>query len=329
MFEFLPEGRFLTDFEVDDHLLGSGGFGCVYNCKHKLDLQNYAVKVVKILKKTKKKILREAQFLASVEHQSIVRYYQAWIEDGYVEEEEDVESEEEEESVESDKDEENVESEEVEIDSEEAEEEDEIDTEEEEAVFGTEGNLLFSGSVEKGVVSLLFIQMELCHGNLSEKLENLVDNRQLGYNWFRQIMEGLSHLHSRGIAHNDLSTKNIFFDKNNNAKIGDLGVAKEVGSTILTEDSLGAELYRAPEKKKGVPINSKMDIFSAGVILYELLYPIKTGFERCLLLQANREKGELPIDGHSGIKNILYYLILRNAPQLLTSWHCSQIAESD
>ncbi|GKV27906.1 hypothetical protein SLEP1_g37024 [Rubroshorea leprosula] len=259
MFEFLPEGRFLTDFEVDDHLLGSGGFGCVYKCKHKLDLQNYAVKVVKILKKTKKKILREAQFLASVEHQSIVRYYQ------------------------------------------DAEEEDEIDTDEEEAVFGTEGNLLFSGSVEKGVVSLLFIQMELCHGNLSEKLENLVDNPELAYNWFRQFMEGLSHLHSLGIAHNDLSTKNIFLDKNNNAKIGDLGVAKEVGSTILTEDSLGAELYRAPEKKKGVPINSKMDIFSAGVILYELLYPIKTGFERCLLLQANREKGELPIDGHSGI----------------------------
>ena len=92
---------------------------------------------------------------------------------------------------------------------------------------------------------------------------------------FRQVLEGLSHIHDHGIIHRDLKPENIFIDGSNNAKIGDYGLAANIEfqpstrhalatvptSTNLTQ-SIGTSIYVAPEVKSsgGGKYNQKVDV---------------------------------------------------------------------
>ena len=100
-----------------------------------------------------------------------------------------------------------------------------------------------------------------------------------------QIAEGLATAHEKGIIHRDLKPENIFITKASRVKILDFGLAKltrkeemgaDAGSLTLTQGStpgvvLGTVGYMSPEQVRGKPLDSRSDIFSSGVILYEML----------------------------------------------------------
>jgi translation initiation factor 2-alpha kinase 4 len=129
--------------------------------------------------------------------------------------------------------------------------------------------------------------------------EGLRDEEEI-WRIFRQIVEGLNHIHSQGIIHRDLKPGNIFFDSSGNVKIGDFGLATssatqivtnfsiETGDASLHDESLtvgvGTPFYLAPEQNKvGTHYNQKVDIYSLGIIFFEMCYPFSTAMERSLV----------------------------------------------
>ncbi len=88
-----------------------------------------------------------------------------------------------------------------------------------------------------------------------------------------QIMKALSHAHSRGIIHRDIKPQNIMILRDGTVKVADFGIARLVSSTqsTLTQEALGSVHYISPEQARGSHIDARSDIYSAGVVLYEML----------------------------------------------------------
>ncbi|GLT96767.1 hypothetical protein SLE2022_143670 [Rubroshorea leprosula] len=279
----VPSSRYLNDFE-ELKSLGHGGFGHVVLCKNKLDGRQYAVKKIRLKDKSlpiNDRILREVATLSRLQHQHVVRYYQAWFEKGVA------------------------------------------------SSFGD--NILGSGTATSSIFSYtgagstdipgqenklestyLYIQMEYCPRTLRQDFESYNHfDKEVAWHLFRQIVEGLAHIHGQGIIHRDLTPNNIFFDARNDIKIGDFGLAKflrfeqvdqEVGvSTDAAGVSLdgtgqvGTYFYTAPEIEHGWPkIDEKADMYSLGVVFFELWHPFETSMERHVVLSNLKQKGELP-----------------------------------
>lgn len=124
-------------------------------------------------------------------------------------------------------------------------------------------------------------------------------------------MEGLAHIHGQGIIHRDLTPNNIFFDARNDIKIGDFGLAKfsnleqmdrEIfpaselnGDSIDGTGQVGTYFYTAPEIEQAWPhIDEKVDMYSLGVVLFELWHPFGTAMERYAILSDLTHKAILP-----------------------------------
>ena len=93
---------------------------------------------------------------------------------------------------------------------------------------------------------------------------------------FVQVCDGLQHAHDRKpqVIHRDIKPANVILLRDGTAKIVDFGIARVVGietSTLQTGQLLGSLSYLSPEQINSVPIDARTDIFSAGVMLYELL----------------------------------------------------------
>lgn len=89
--------------------------------------------------------------------------------------------------------------------------------------------------------------------------------------WFTQICLGLKHIHDRKILHRDLKGQNIFLTKQGIVKIGDFGIAKVLQNTIQNAKTVvGTPYYLSPEIVQSKPYNFKSDIWSLGVVLYEM-----------------------------------------------------------
>lgn len=122
----------------------------------------------------------------------------------------------------------------------------------------------------------LCIIMEYCEkGDLQKVLkaqkgvplpENLV------WVYFLQILLGVAYLHGRRTLHRDLKTANCFLTADNSVKIGDLGVARILGTESHFARTLcGTPYYLSPELCENKPYNEKSDVWACGVILYELI----------------------------------------------------------
>lgn len=126
----------------------------------------------------------------------------------------------------------------------------------------------------------LFIILEYCNcGDLTKKIAS----RKLTgkpkffperYIWFifHQMCLGVQHLHYNGIVHRDLKTLNIMLTRKDcQIKLADLGVSRQISNnTAMLQTVIGTPLYLSPELVDNLPYNEKTDIWSLGIILYEL-----------------------------------------------------------
>jgi len=117
-----------------------------------------------------------------------------------------------------------------------------------------------------------FIVMEYVDGKTLRQLVPL-QKTQTAIDYAIQIGEALQEAHSKGIVHRDVKTDNIMVNAKNQIKVMDFGLAKLKGSLKLTKTSstVGTLAYMAPEQIEGGEVDARSDIFSFGVVLYEML----------------------------------------------------------
>jgi NIMA (never in mitosis gene a)-related kinase len=125
---------------------------------------------------------------------------------------------------------------------------------------------------------MMCLVLELCeNGDLNDKIkekkqknEIFSENEILQY--FYEILQGLYYLHKNRVIHRDLKTLNIFLTENNHIKIGDFGVSKKlINNNIYAYTFVGTPYYLSPEICQNKPYDEKSDVWSLGVVLYELI----------------------------------------------------------
>ncbi|HVF62049.1 MAG TPA: serine/threonine-protein kinase [Thermoanaerobaculia bacterium] len=128
--------------------------------------------------------------------------------------------------------------------------------------------------VEEGADGVAFIAMEYVRGtNLKQLLQG---GTPLGLPFaaeiVRQVGEALDYAHSRGVVHRDVKPANIIITADNRVKITDFGIARLDTSNLTQEGQLlGTPNYMAPEQILGKEVDHRADLFSLGVVLYEML----------------------------------------------------------
>ncbi len=121
-----------------------------------------------------------------------------------------------------------------------------------------------------------YIVMELVDGMT---LKQYMKKRGAPLNWreavhfITQIVRALDHAHSRGIVHRDIKPQNILVLRDGSAKVTDFGIARvaSAAQSTLTQEALGSVHYISPEQARGSHIDGRSDLYSAGVVLYEML----------------------------------------------------------
>ena len=121
-----------------------------------------------------------------------------------------------------------------------------------------------------------YIVMELIDGitlkQYMQKKGNKLNWRE-ALHFITQIVKALGHAHSRGIIHRDIKPHNIMVLRDGSVKVADFGIARVAsgGHSTLTQEALGSVHYISPEQARGSHIDARSDLYSAGVVLYEML----------------------------------------------------------
>lgn len=170
----------------------------------------------------------------------------------------------------------------------------------------------------------IIIVMELCAGG--DLLNYVRKRRRLKEPYakviFKQIIDGLCYIHSKYIAHRDIKLDNILLDGKGNVKIADFGVSKQCqkGQLRMTEQC-GTPAYIAPEILKDKGYTFSVDIWSAGVVLFAMLYgtvPFKANNMEELHKLIVRGKYQLKDDISIEARNLLRGLLEVNPEKRLT-----------
>ncbi|KAH7340654.1 kinase-like domain-containing protein [Rhizoctonia solani] len=133
-------------------------------------------------------------------------------------------------------------------------------------------------------------------------------NEDESWRLFRQLIEALVHLQQNGILHRDIKLSNIFIDAKGDAKLGDFGLAvnamvpEDPSDMVISRldafqemtSGVGTSLYVAPEvmsrRRKGSRNQSKADLYSLGIVFFELNFPFVTASERVSVLTRLRDQ---------------------------------------
>lgn len=119
-----------------------------------------------------------------------------------------------------------------------------------------------------------YIVMELIEGiTLKQYMEKKgMLNWREALHFAMQIGKALEHAHSRGIVHRDIKPHNVMILKNGSVKVTDFGIARVMSATnTLTKEALGSVHYISPEQAKGGRVDNRSDLYSLGVVMYEML----------------------------------------------------------
>ncbi|KAL6422966.1 hypothetical protein ACFW04_010458 [Cataglyphis niger] len=192
-------------------------------------------------------------------------------------------------------------------------------------------NLYNKPNNHKSTKMFLYIQMQLCQRlSLREWLRHTSTRDSVRVlNIFQQILDAVEYVHLQGLIHRDLKPSNIFFAYDDKIKIGDFGLV-----TAMTENCdgahtpsaenenislknnihtacVGTHLYMSPEQINGQMYNYKVDIYSLGIIFFELLIPFFTDMERIVAL-SNLKKSIFPesfAENYSAEYNLLNMML--------------------
>jgi serine/threonine protein kinase len=132
----------------------------------------------------------------------------------------------------------------------------------------------------------------------------------------KEICEGLAAAHKLGVVHRDLKSSNIMIDKEGEARIMDFGIARSIESKKLTGEGkvVGTPQYMSPEQVSGEELDRRSDIYSFGIILYEMLtgrVPFDGDTSLSIAYQHKNETPPNPKDFNAQIPNNLCQVILK------------------
>lgn len=241
------KGRYHDEF-IEMERLGSGGFATVVVCRKKLDGRLYAVKKIVMHKNKANKVLQEVKTMANLNHKNIVRYNDAWVEDGYSDDlkcfVKDLEGETTDEEEEDDDDDD---------DSDDLESWERSDSDESLCHYRTynsssDGTSSSLSAMPNPNYQTLYIQMELCSSKTLRDLLNGENGKnifhsevgvKLASSILRQLLAVIAHTHHSKIIHRDLKPENILFDASQSIegetadctiRVVDFGLAREIES---------------------------------------------------------------------------------------------------
>jgi Serine/threonine protein kinase len=184
-----------------------------------------------------------------------------------------------------------------------------------------------SNDVVKYQRHILYIQMQLSQKTLLDYFQTRkgAPDIPISLRMFCHIVRGVQHVHEKGLIHRDLKPSNCFMDDSNVVKIGDFGLSRESGTqyddveeveinatTSGVEISMGQDntagvgtsSYASPEQISGSDYDSSSDVYSLGIILFELCYPMHTGMERFKVFEGIRRRCSVfPDKWHSTVAN--------------------------
>jgi eukaryotic-like serine/threonine-protein kinase len=131
-----------------------------------------------------------------------------------------------------------------------------------------------------------------------------------------QIAEGLEKAHEKGIIHRDVKSENIMVTGDGRAKIMDFGLAKLKGVSKLTKagSTVGTVAYMSPEQVEGIETDHRTDIFSFGVVFYEMLsghVPFRAAHETAMMYEIINVEPQSLIDQHKGIEPELNRVVMK------------------
>ncbi len=176
---------------------------------------------------------------------------------------------------------------------------------------------------KKEKIKVLYIQMELCENNTLRHAidQDKIKSNELKWELISQVLEGVKYIHDNGYIHRDLKPGNIFLDKDNYVKIGDFGLVQKLdknkkgannnqfntffnynslqyvnfGGDLLTV-GIGTKYYCSPEQEKSENYDNKTDIYSLGIIIFEMFYKFNSLMERDITLRGIKEEQIYPKD---------------------------------
>ena len=126
-----------------------------------------------------------------------------------------------------------------------------------------------------------FIAMEYVDGNPLTRYLSAADTLPLAgkIGIIRQVADALAHAHERGVLHRDIKPGNILIAKDGRVKVTDFGIGKFTAAATSdltrTGQMIGSPAYMSPEQIRGEKVDSRSDLFSLGVVLYELLTGVR------------------------------------------------------
>jgi len=169
----------------------------------------------------------------------------------------------------------------------------------------------FDEAEEKTFISMAYIEGQ----SLKKKIDSGPLELDEALKIATQVTEGLQEAHKKGVIHRDIKSANIMMDERDQAKIMDFGLARMAGKTMLTQEgtTMGTIAYMSPEQARGEEVDHRTDIWSLGVVLYEMFtgrLPFKGEHEQAVVYSILKEKPEpvskLVADIPPSIEQVVY-----------------------
>lgn len=168
----------------------------------------------------------------------------------------------------------------------------------------------------------LHMVTELCDSSdLYDRITNRVFSEAEAAVFMKPLMEAIAHCHRRGVAHRDIKPDNILFESRNRLKLADFGSAECFRQGDLMSGIVGTPYYVAPEVLAGREYSEKVDVWSAGVILYTMLAGIPPFYG-----DSAREIFEAVLRANIRFPTRLFHSVSLSAKDLLRRMLCKDVS---